>query len=123
MGQTKRKIYRIERRDSMNGMWYTAEGKFKPTIQDLCPNSRAKDFPMGYSKDHKTNGKNWYSAGKNKKDMHYWFSKEDATNLINNDFKVMCYLVEEWIEKEHEILFTRESIVFEEEINLEEIWK
>lgn len=123
MVQTKREIYRIERRNSMNGMWYTAEGKFEPIIQDLCPNSIAKDFPMGYSKDHKTNGKNWYSAVKNKKDMHYWFSKEDATNLINNDFKLMRYLVKEWIEKEHEILFTRESIIFEEEINLNEVWE
>ena len=121
MVEKTRKIYRIERIDSLNGMWYTEEGLFEPTIQDLCPNSIAKDFPMGYSDDHKVDGKNWYSAGKDKDSMHFWFSKEDATRLLSNGFKLMEYYVTEWFEKEYEILFTRESIVSEKIIPLEEV--
>jgi hypothetical protein len=118
-----RKIYRIENPKTMHGMWHDNEGNFKPTIHDLCPNSIAKDFPIGPCSDHQKDGKTWYSAGKSKENMQYWFSKEDAKNLIDNGFKLYEFEVSEWMEKEYEILFTREGIVSTTIIDYEEIWR
>lgn len=117
-----RTIYRIEDPNTMNGMWYSQDGSFQPTIHELCPNSVAKDFPMGYCADHKKEGKKWYSAGKSKENMHFWFSKEDALNLLNNGFYLFEFTVNEWFEKEHEILFTREGVVSKSILSLYEIW-
>ena len=103
-------------------MWYDNEANFNPTIHTLCPNSIAKDFPMGVCEDHRRDGKKWYSAGKSKENMHHWFSKEDAENLVANGFVLFEYTVEEHFEKEHEILFTRESVIKTNVIDIKEIW-
>ena len=116
------KIYRIENKVSMHGMWYDNNGNYKPIIFDLCPNSIAKDFPMDFCLDHKKDGKTWYSSGKSKENMQHWFSKEDAKNLIKNGFKLYEFEVIEWYEKEYEMLFTREGIILQKEIDIEEIW-
>ena len=115
-------IYRIENPNTMNGMWYSQDGSYQPTIYELCPNSVAKDFPMEYCDDHKKDGKNWYSAGKSKENMHFWFSREDAINLVNNDFYLFEFIVKEWFEKENEILFTREGIVSMSVISIDDVW-
>ena len=115
-------IYRIENPNTMNGMWYDYNGNFNPTIQNLCPNSIAKDFPMGYCDDHKKDSKDWYSAGKSKENMHYWFSKEDALNLINNGFSLFEFKVNEWFEKENEILFTREGVISASILSIDDVW-
>ena len=115
-------IYRIENQKTMNGMWYSKDGSFKPTIHELCPNSIAKDFPMEHCDDHKKDSKDWYSAGKSKENMHYWFSKEDAINLINNGFSLFEFKVNEWFEKENEILFTREGIISTSILSIDDVW-
>lgn len=117
-----RVVYRIEDLVTMNGMWYNHKGEFSPTIHTLCPESIAKDFPMGYCEDHRRFGKIWYSAGKSKEGMKFWFSRQDAIKLIQNGFKLYEYTVNEFFEKENEILFTREGVVNSRVIDYTEIW-
>lgn len=118
----ERTIYRIENPTTMHGMWYDIEGNYRPSIFDLCPDSIAKDFPMGFDEAHKRNGKKWFSAGKSEENMRYWFSKADAQALYNNGYKLYKFVVNEYYEKEHEILFTREGVVSQVEMSIEEIW-
>lgn len=40
------KIFRIEIPESKHGMWYNEKGEFSKSIDILCPNGIAKDFPM-----------------------------------------------------------------------------
>lgn len=82
-------IYRIENQEHMHGMWYNHKGEFDPIIHDLCPNSAAKEFPMPYDEEHLINNKKWYSGAKSINNMHDWFTKSDAINLINNGFKFL----------------------------------
>lgn len=116
------KIYRIENPTTYHGMWYDANGNYCPTIHDLCPNSVAKDFPMGFNPVHKTDNKNWYSAGKSKDNMNFWFSKEDAMNLVANGFVLYEIHATETMELENEILFTREGVLTYTPITIEDVW-
>lgn len=116
-------VYRIENLEHMHGMWYDKEGNFDPIIQDLCPDGKAKDFPMPYDEQHKIKGKEWYSAGKSIDNMNEWFSREDAERLVENGFQLYKYEVSEFQELEMECLFTREGIVDKEIIPIDEVWQ
>jgi hypothetical protein len=118
-----KKIYRIEDPITMNGMWYDKYGNFKPRIQELCPNSISKDLPMEYCEDHRRLGKKWNSAGKSIENMNRWFSKSDAENLVNNGFRLYEFVVNDWYEKDMEILFHRGAVVSQKEIPINEVWK
>lgn len=116
-------VYRIENPIDMNGMWYNKDGIFMKTIDILCPNGIAKDFPMPLNLElHRKEGKIWNSGGKSIKNMNQWFSAQDAINLFNNGFKLFKFEVNEYQELDIEILFTRQSIIKQEEIPLEMVW-
>ena len=116
-------IYRIENPIEMDGMWYTKEGIFRKTIHILCPNGIAKDFPMPENLAlHRKDRKVWNSAGKSIDQMNYWFTPEDAMNLYNQGFKLFQFTVKEYQELEHEVLFTREGVISQQEIPLETVW-
>lgn len=116
-------IYRIENPEDMDGMWYTKNGVFRKNIHILCPNGIAKDFPMPLNLElHRKDGEIWNSAGKSIKGMHYWFTSEDAINLINKGFKLFQFEVSMFQELENEILFCRKGILSQKEIPLERVW-
>lgn len=117
-------IFRIEVPESKHGMWYNEHGEFQKTIDVLCPNGIAKDFPMPLNLLlHRKDGKVWNSAGDSVEQMNLWFTSEDAKNLMNNGFKLFEFEVNEFQKLENEILFTREGIIKQKEIPLETIWK
>ena len=59
-----RTIFRIEKPEDRNGMWYNKNGIFMKTIDILCPNGIAKDFPMPLNLElHRKDGEIWNSAG------------------------------------------------------------
>src|SRR5690606_34380107 len=97
-------------------------GEPKKQIHILCPNGIAKDFPMPHNPLHRKDGKVWCSAGKSVEQMHHWFTTEDAQNLLNNGFKLYEFKVDEVQELEHEVLFCREDVIEEKEIELTKIW-
>lgn len=115
-------IYRIENPQSKHGMWYNENAELDPIIQTLCPTSKSKDLPMDYNEKHRKDGKVWNSAGRSIEEMNYWFSKEDAINLCNNGFKLFEFVVTEYQELEHEILFTREGVISQKEIHIDLVW-
>ena len=116
-------IYRIEIPESRHGMWYNDQGEFQKTIDILCPNGIAKDFPMPLNLElHRKNGKVWNSAGDSIEQMNHWFTAEDAKSLMNQGFKLFEFEVSEFQRLEHEVLFTRDGIVKQKEIPLETIW-
>ncbi|KAJ6246562.1 hypothetical protein M0813_19229 [Anaeramoeba flamelloides] len=124
MTQTSNKlIYRIEKIHGLNGMWYDKNGQYDPVINEICPNALAKDIPMDHDEIHRKDNKVWQSAGKSIDNMNKWFSREDAINLLKNDFKLYEMKVKEFIELEMEILFTRQGILERKEIPIDEVWK
>ena len=115
-------VYRIENPTTHHGMWYDANGKYDPVIQELCPNGITKDLPMPFNKAQQTDGYKWYSAGKSIENMHQWFSAEDAQRLVNNGFKLFQFKVNMYQQLDMEVLFCREGVVDCKEIPLDFIW-
>lgn len=116
-------IYRIEIPEDRNGMWYNKDGVFQKTIDILCPNGIAKDFPMPLNLDlHRKYGRVWNSAGKSIENMNEWFTAEDARNLMNNGYKLFQMEVDLFQDLENEILFCREGIISQKEIPLQVVW-
>lgn len=119
-----KKVYRIENPIERNGMWYTKDGVFRKTIDILCPDGIAKDFPMPLNlKLHRKDGYIWQSGGKDIKDMNYWFTASDAINLYNHGFKLFEFETTMFQELENEVLFCRDGIIKQIEIPLESIWE
>jgi hypothetical protein len=118
-----RRIYRIENPIHMDGMWYTKDGIYRKTIDILCPNGKAKEFPMPLDLEHhKKSGFDWQSAGKSVEDMNFWFTSEDALSLYNNGFRLFEFEVTEFQELENEILFHRGGVITQKEIPLDVVW-
>lgn len=118
-----RKIFRIEKPEDRNGMWYNKDGIFMKTIDILCPNGIAKDFPMPLNLElHRKDGEIWNSAGKSVENMNEWFTPMDAINLMNNGYKLFEFEVNMFQELENEILFCRKGIIKQKEIPLENVW-
>ena len=117
-------VYRIENPVEMDGMWYDRYGNERKRIHELCPNGIAKDFPMPLNLQlHRKDGEIWNSAGSSIDQMNYWFTPEDAKNLMNNGFKLFKFNITMYQELEHEVLFCRKGIIYQEEIPLETVWK
>jgi len=88
-----RTIFRIEKPEDRNGMWYNKHGIFQKTIDIICPNGIAKDFPMPLNLElHRKDGDIWNSAGKSIENINEWFTPMDAINLMNIGFKLFSIL-------------------------------
>lgn len=117
------KVYRIEIPESKHGMWYNEYGEFQKTIDILCPNGIAKDFPMPLNLElHRKDGEVWNSAGDSVEQMNLWFTAQDAKNLMNNGFKLFEFEVNYFQKLEKEVLFCRKHIITQKEIELDIIW-
>lgn len=116
-------IFRIEKPEDRNGMWYNKDGVFQKEIHILCPNGVAKDFPMPLNLGlHRKDGRVWNSAGKSIENMNEWFTPLDAINLMNADYKLFQFEVNLFQDLENEILFCREGIISQKEIPLQSVW-
>lgn len=115
-------VFRIENPHHMHGMWYDRSGKFDPVINRLCPNALAKDFPMSFNFRHFKGNKKWYSSAKSSENMKQWFNRSDAENLLEHGFRMFKFIVSEYQELDYEVLFTREGVVDQQEISIDEIW-
>jgi hypothetical protein len=114
-------FFRIENQDTMHGMWYDQNGKFEPFIERLTEGKSAK-LPMDFNPKHRTGGLEWYSGGRSVEEMHHWFSDRDALELFQNGYKLYRFEGTQIMEEEHEVLFTREGIVMQNEIPLDHVW-
>lgn len=122
--KSTRIVYRIENPEDKDGMWYDKNGVFRKTLDILCPNGIAKDFPMPLNLElHRKDGLVWNSAGKSIQNMNEWFTAEDAISLYHNGFKLFRFEVDTFQELENEILFWRGGIIKQEEIPLETVWE
>ena len=115
------KIYRIENTITKHGMWYREDGTFNPFIYKLTEGI-SKDLPMLFNPEHKEGGVDWCSAGISKEQMNMWFSPLDALELHQSGYKLFEFNVSVFKKMEHEILFSRDSIISQTEIPLDLIW-
>lgn len=112
-------LYRLEFKDNSCGLWYNGDGKwcFEEGIGALGDECKTKELPMDYDWRYKQDGRNWFSSCSNIEDLLHWYSKEDATKLMNNGFVFTRYLATEYVEYPMETVFIKETCLKREEID------
>ena len=116
-----KQIYRIENLETMRGMWYDKNGNYNPFIEQLTEGV-SKDLPMEEHERYGKGGFRWYSGCDNIEDMQRWFSVQDAVELSQANYQLYLYTVKDFVEEEHQVLFTREGIQNKKIIRLEDVW-
>lgn len=115
-------LYRLESKDSTNGLWYNEKGEFVWGCKDCS--GTAKDLPMGYDERYHVDGKNWYSSCSSKEDLLHWYSLEDANYLIEHGFVFTKYLAQDYIEyPTQETVFLKETALDRVEIDINELFE
>lgn len=115
-------LYRLESTDPQLGLWYNDSGEFVLTLGTL-ENCKTKNLPMGYDEKYKQQGKDWYSSCSNIEDLTYWYSIENAKDLIEKGFRFSKYLAIDYVEYEKETVFLKETVLDRKTLNLNEIFK
>lgn len=117
--KTPKWLYRLEYKDSTNGLWYNGDGEwcFEQGIGALAE-CKTKSLPMDYDWRYKQDGRDWFSSCSNKEDLLHWYSIEDAYELVDNGFIFTKYLATEYHEYENETVFIKESSLKREVISI-----
>lgn len=112
-------LYRLEFKDNSCGLWYNGNGDwcFESGIGALGDECKTKTLPMDYDWRYKQDGRDWFSSCSNIEDLLHWYSKEDATKLMNNGFVFTRYLATEYVEYPMETVFIKETCLKREEID------
>lgn len=112
-------MYRIQNRDTTDGMWRTTFNG-QPAVLYLS-DKRLANLPMPEDKSkYNKDGKEWKCAVDNIEKLYDWFSKEDILELIKMNFFVMKFETDDYIDDGNQILFNCNSMknVVEITINL-----
>lgn len=113
-------LYRLEAKDSNNGLWYNANAELVWGIGKI-KDCKTKFLPMDYDERYHKDGKIWHSSCSNKEDLVHWYSLEDAKELIANGFVFTRYLATEYVEYDIETTFVKSTSLKREELNIEDI--
>lgn len=114
--------YRVENQNQGHGIWRNFDGSWNPVFSRLS-DGQCKNMPMEDSSLYRTDGKRWFSAAPSKDTLKHWFSKQDALELAALGYKAYEFELENTMTvSEFEIVFTRDNIVSQKEIDYKEIW-
>jgi len=97
-------VYRIEHKDTENGMWYNKDGSYNGLIHELS-NAQAKDFPMDY--DEKYSLKNLISGVKDFNQLLEWFSRRDIEELMERGYQIYKFIAKEYEVEDTQVLFRK----------------
>lgn len=80
------KVFRVEKPNSDQGLWYTKQGVLQPIVHGLglsC-STLPMDFDEGYSRD----GIAWYSGCSEMSDLVKWFNPKELLLLKTQGFEL-----------------------------------
>lgn len=101
--------YRVEDQVEKHGLWRNFDGTWNPVFDQLSE-GLSRSLPMEDSELYREGGKQW-------------FSLTDVLELQKLGYKVYEFeLVNTKEVSDFEIIFTRDNIVQQREINYKEIW-
>ena len=117
------KAYRVENQADKHGIWRNFDGSLNPVFSKLS-DGLAKSLPMPDDDFYRVDGKQWFSATDSPMKLPVWFSLQDVLEMLAMGYKVYEFEVTEWrYVSMYEIVFTRESIVSQREIDYSQIWE
>lgn len=105
-----------------HGLWRNFDGTWNPVFDQLSE-GLSRNLPMEDSELYREGGKQWFSAAPSKETLKHWFSLTDVLELQKLGYKIYEFqLVDTKQISDFEIVFTRDNIVEQREINYKEIW-
>lgn len=114
--------YRVEDQVEKHGLWRNFDGTWNPVFDQLSE-GLSRSLPMEDSELYREGEKQWFSAAPSKETLKHWFSVNDVLELQKLGYKVYEFeLVNIKEVSDFEIIFTRDNIVQQREINYKEIW-
>lgn len=113
--------YRVEDQSEKHGLCRNFDGTWNPVFDQLSE-GLSRNLPMGDSALYREDGKQWFSAAPSKETLKHWFSVSDVLELQKLGYKVYEFeLINIKEVSDFEIIFTRDNIVQQREINYKEI--
>lgn len=114
--------YRVENKDEKHGLWRNFDGTWNPVFDNLS-DGLSRNLPMIDSELYRQDGKQWFSAAPSKETLKHWFSLKDVLELYTMGYKVYEFQLENTkVISDFEIIFTRDNIIKQKEIDYKEIW-
>ena len=114
--------YRVEDQAEKHGLWRNFDGIWNPVFDQLSE-GLSRNLPMEDNELYREGGKQWFSAAPSKETLKHWFSITDVLELQKLGYKVYeLELAETKQISDFEIIFTRDNIAGQREINYKEIW-
>lgn len=111
------KIYRIEHRDTRDGMWYNYDGTYNGFIFNLTE-GKSKNLPMDYHNRYSKDNMTWISGCMDKEQLLGWFTPLDISELLKNGYGVFEFECDTYLIEDTQVLFAREKIYSQKEIEV-----
>lgn len=114
--------YRVENQIQKHGLWRNFDGSWNPVFDQLSE-GLSRNLPMEDDNLYREGGKQWFSAAPSKDTLKHWFSLQDVIELAKLGYKIYEFELEHTKQiSDFEIVFTRDNIVKQKEIEYKEIW-
>lgn len=117
------KAYRVENQAEGHGIWRNFDGSLNPVFSKLS-DGLAKNLPMPDSAFYRAKGRQWFSATDTPEKLKAWFSRQDVIEMLAMGYKVWEFEIKCCrVVSEYEIVFTRDNIISQREIDYTAIWE
>ena len=104
----KMEIFRIETVADGDGMWYTADGLYRPRILRV-ENAKAKDLPMGFDPvKYQPDGKSLSCGVSDLTMLELWFTQEDRFALYDMGYGIFRFESNDFVVEPTQILFRKD---------------
>ena len=86
------RVFRVEKPDSDQGLWYTKQKILRPVVHDLGLACAA--LPMDFDEEYSRDGIAWYSGCSEMSDLLKWFSPKELLLLKAQGFELFEFETE-----------------------------
>lgn len=87
----------------------------KPILGRIIPDALDRhckfNTPYGDGLYMRLKNKEWFCAFKSLNQLNKWFKKSELSEIAKNNYRILKLKVREYQEGDHQIVFTKESIV------------
>lgn len=114
--------YRVEDQIKKHGLWRNFDGTWNPVFDKLS-DGLSRSLPMEDNDLYRKEGKQWFAAAPSKETLKHWFSLNDVLELAELGYKIYEFEFQDAeLISDFEIVFTRDNIIKQREIDYKEIW-
>ena len=116
------KAYRVENQKAQHGIWRNFDGTVNPVFSQLS-DGKCRNLPMADSDYYRDGGDRWFAATDTKEKLQAWFSEKDLQEMQGLGYKIYEFEVSGCrVVSDYEIVFRREDIHSQKEIQISEVF-